>query len=84
MDHPAGDPLEGRDLVVPVLRELLDELANGAAESEWENLALAHFLEALHVLVEEVGHPYTAFSPEVPSNPWQMMADVLGWARYYE
>lgn len=67
MDHPTGDPLEGRDLVLPVLRELLDELANGAAESEWENLALAHFLEALHVLVEDVAIRTPPFRRRFPA-----------------
>lgn len=84
MADVVGDPLEGRDQVLQVLKELSEEVANGTAEAEWENRTLADFLEALAVLVEEVGRPYTEFSPEVPSNPWQVVADIIGWARYYE
>ena len=71
----------GRDVALAAIQELLDEVG---AQDDWENDTLARYLEALHALLGSIENAYTNIGRSVPDNPWQVMADALLGARYYE
>jgi hypothetical protein len=51
----------------------------------WENIAIDRYLEALSALVNDMDGYYKNQGLPIPENPdWQLMADILSAARFYE
>jgi hypothetical protein len=77
-DYPA---LLGRNKVIEVLGRLVVELADG---TKWENDRLDLFLQALSALIEDIDGAYDNAKTPAPSDPWEVVAQALLGARYYE
>jgi hypothetical protein len=77
-EYPA---LQGRRTLLDALDELHSELQSGAT---WENDTLPRFLEAFSALLGSVENAYVNTGREVPTNPWEVAAEVIRGARSYE
>ncbi len=79
----ASDAFVGREVVLTKLDELVTELRVGGADA-WENSSLERHLEALDALIGSIERAYDNVGRPRPLDPWQVMADALDGARYYE
>jgi hypothetical protein len=79
----ASDAFAGREVVLAKLDELVAELGAGGADV-WENSSLERYLEALQALLGSIEGAYDNLGQPRPVDPWQVMADALHGARYYE
>ena len=75
------DALQGRDEVLDVLDSLLAELVDGQA---WENQTLERFLDAFSALLGSIENAYSNTGRPLPDSPWELVAEALRGARYYE
>ena len=81
MDPSAAETAGGRAYVISVLSELAAEISG---ECDWENDTLVRYLDALGALLSSIDNSYKNAGREVPSDPWEIIADALKGARYYE
>lgn len=75
------DVLAGRDRVVNLLNDLVEELESGA---DWENNSLVRYLEAFGALLGSIENAYANQGRTIPTSPWTVIADALRGARHYE
>lgn len=80
--RPEPADLAGRELVLGQLALLRRELAD--APEGFENDTLDAFLDAYGALLGSIEHAYRNNGRPVPESPWQIVADALDGARYYE
>ncbi len=78
----AHESLAGRDQLLHAISEVLTDFENGA--EDWEHNGLDGFLEAWAALLGSIENGYTNTDRPVPMDPWQIVADSLRGARYYE
>lgn len=77
------DAIKTRKEFVAFVHELLHHLQ--ATPSEWENLSLESYLEALAAWVEDCEGFYANRGEKVPQDPnWKFLGEALLAARVYE
>lgn len=81
-EHTGGDAMAGRDVVLAKLENLVAEFRDGA--EDWENVTIDQFLEAFGGLLGDIEGAYVNRGVALPPNAWQIVADALEGARYYE
>lgn len=81
---PAAVPgqLVGREIVLGQLAILQREL--GADPDSWENPTLGRYVEAFGALLGCIENSYRNTGRVVPDSVWQICADALAGAKYYE
>jgi hypothetical protein len=69
--------------LVAALEELADDAQSGRT-SNWENVTLASYLEALAAWLRVYEHAYTNSGKPVPSDAWEVMTVAVRAATKYE
>jgi len=77
----SDDILKGRDEVLDVLDALQAELAN---DPDWDNRTFERFLDAFSALLGSIENAYANTSRPRPESPWELVAEALKGARFYE
>lgn len=75
------DALQGREEVLDVLDALQAELAT---DPGWENQTLERFLDAFNALLGSIENAYSNTGRPLPNSPWELVAEALKGARFYE
>ena len=79
MSEPTA--LQGREHLLGALQDLQTELVSNV---QWENDTLPRYLDALCALLWSIENTYSNTGRCVPADPWEIMADAVRGARYYE
>ena len=69
------------------LADFIDQLRHDLRQkpTEWENITLAQYLEAMSAWVRDLDGYYQQHEQPLPDKPgWKMMGEILLAAKYYE
>jgi hypothetical protein len=77
---PSAPAADDKDRVVAVLRELVDDWADGPP-ADWGTLALPDYLAAVAAWLRDCDGHYDARGVPVPANGWEVVAAALRAAK---